>query len=489
VLAERLAAIVAQDQSDRQAQLQQNLAAAALHYAESGAFEQAVQIAQHAALPPELQAEILAEINTIAAEQTGQSQIAGQPAAVIQATLDTVATPSGLAVAPEQAQPQFSSARWRAQPDSTTWRYCPATPQPAAAPEARAIAAATDPKPARSMLKLGAAANLPSIAPATVQTLQSVERSVREKQFEFKLALRVDAPSATPIAAAQVAPQSMRSSSLNGVIAAQSVAVPALQVAAPEVMPPQTQQPTIHATSSRIVQAAIQAADAPAPITEGRLPTAAIVTQMLNQLSQAELPTTIAAITAPKAANKTIAPTATAALPEASRSSNSSGSPCTPARGRSVWSRLNQLNLRLPLPVPAVITSVFGWRTHPITGDQRFHAGIDIGAPMGTPVLAARSGQVVVADRMGGYGITVMLEDETASVRNLYAHLSGIAVQPGAWVEQGTVIGWVGSTGNSTGPHLHFETRQRTAEGWIAVDPIDAELAIPADRVAQANRE
>ncbi|NJL22987.1 MAG: M23 family metallopeptidase [Leptolyngbyaceae cyanobacterium SM1_3_5] len=139
---------------------------------------------------------------------------------------------------------------------------------------------------------------------------------------------------------------------------------------------------------------------------------------------------------------------------------------------RSTVQRLAQFGMAFPLPIPAALTSAFGWRTHPITGDRRFHAGIDIGAPLGTPVLAARSGQVVVADQMGGYGLTVMLEAETSRERNLYAHLSAIAVQPGQVVNAGNVIGWVGSTGNSTGPHLHFESQYLTAQGWQAVDPL-----------------
>ncbi|AKG23913.1 M23 family metallopeptidase [Calothrix sp. 336/3] len=126
--------------------------------------------------------------------------------------------------------------------------------------------------------------------------------------------------------------------------------------------------------------------------------------------------------------------------------------------------------LMYPLSVASPITSLFGWRTHPITGDRRFHAGIDIGAAMGTPVLAAYTGQVEIADWVGGYGMTVVLNHNNAQ-QTLYGHMSAIFVQPGQWVEKGTVIGQVGSTGNSTGPHLHFEVRQLTPQGWVAVDP------------------
>ncbi|MFE1748540.1 M23 family metallopeptidase [Coleofasciculus sp. H7-2] len=127
-------------------------------------------------------------------------------------------------------------------------------------------------------------------------------------------------------------------------------------------------------------------------------------------------------------------------------------------------------SLIFPLAVPAPITSLFGWRTHPISGSRRFHAGTDLGAPLGTPVLAAFAGKVAIADWMGGYGQAIVLQHNETQ-ETLYAHLSEILVQPGQQIEQGTVIGRVGSTGNSTGPHLHFEIRQLTQEGWMAMDP------------------
>lgn len=131
-----------------------------------------------------------------------------------------------------------------------------------------------------------------------------------------------------------------------------------------------------------------------------------------------------------------------------------------------------------PLPFAVPLTSGFGWRVHPISGDRRFHKGIDLAAPMGTPVLAATSGRVVAADNISGYGLTVVIEG--AGRRNLYAHLSGMAVRPGTEVKAGTVIGWVGSTGNSTGPHLHFETQVLTGEGWMAVNPLSVSNTLVA---------
>ncbi len=134
--------------------------------------------------------------------------------------------------------------------------------------------------------------------------------------------------------------------------------------------------------------------------------------------------------------------------------------------------RLGNGNIRLlfPLAIPAPITSLFGWRTHPISGEQRFHSGTDLGAPMGTPVLAAFTGRVVLADWFGGYGLAIGLDHNKGQQQTLYGHLSEIFVQPGEWVEQGKPIGRIGSTGASTGPHLHFEFRQRMAEGWVALD-------------------
>ena len=138
--------------------------------------------------------------------------------------------------------------------------------------------------------------------------------------------------------------------------------------------------------------------------------------------------------------------------------------------GTSVPIQANRTSLIFPLPMPASITSAFGWRLHPITGTERMHQGTDIAAPLGTPVLASYPGEVAVADWQGGYGLMVTILHEEGTQESRYAHLSEIYVKPGEWVEQGTVIGRVGSTGFSTGPHLHFEWRHLTNQGWVAVD-------------------
>ncbi len=103
--------------------------------------------------------------------------------------------------------------------------------------------------------------------------------------------------------------------------------------------------------------------------------------------------------------------------------------------------------------------SAYGWRMHPIYHEMRFHAGEDIGAPSGTPILAADSGMAtVIADNGNGYGNYIMINHGGGRV-TLYAHMSAFAISNSATVSQGQVIGYVGSTGNSTGPHLHFEVR------------------------------
>jgi len=132
-------------------------------------------------------------------------------------------------------------------------------------------------------------------------------------------------------------------------------------------------------------------------------------------------------------------------------------------------------NRRLLLPIigSAVNTSGFGWRLHPLLGAWRLHAGEDLAAPEGTPVVAALSGKVVSSGLAGGYGLAVEVEHQRPMRRTLYGHLSELYVKAGDVVRQGEVIGRVGSTGLSTGPHLHFELREPAAGGWVAIDPGD----------------
>lgn len=110
-------------------------------------------------------------------------------------------------------------------------------------------------------------------------------------------------------------------------------------------------------------------------------------------------------------------------------------------------------------PVRGVLTSGFGPRIHPISGEPDFHEGIDIEVPEGTEVYAACAGRVIVAGRHSGYGLYVVIEHSNG-YRTLYGHLSEIGVYRGQFVEGGQRIARSGNTGNSTGPHLHFEILQ-----------------------------
>jgi murein DD-endopeptidase MepM/ murein hydrolase activator NlpD len=112
-------------------------------------------------------------------------------------------------------------------------------------------------------------------------------------------------------------------------------------------------------------------------------------------------------------------------------------------------------------PVNGTLTSTFGWRW------GRMHEGIDIAAPAGTPIAAAASGVVIHAGWLGGYGNLVVI-DHGGGIATAYAHQSSIAVGVGQQVSQGQTIGYVGSTGHSTGNHLHFEVRVQGS----AVDPL-----------------
>ena len=133
--------------------------------------------------------------------------------------------------------------------------------------------------------------------------------------------------------------------------------------------------------------------------------------------------------------------------------------------------------LLFPVAGDAFKSSGFGWRLHPILGSWLMHAGRDFAAPEGTPVVAALSGQVLSSGLAGGYGIAIELEHSDPLRRTLYGHLSEIYVRPGQQVRQGEVIGRVGSTGLSTGPHLHFELRTPSRAGWQAVNPGELDLS------------
>lgn len=133
-----------------------------------------------------------------------------------------------------------------------------------------------------------------------------------------------------------------------------------------------------------------------------------------------------------------------------------SSMPSQGGTGRFIW------------PVTGPITSYVGWRTHPVFGTTRYHSGMDIAVDTGTPVKAADNGTVVYSGWMGGYGYAVMINHGNGLV-TIYGHNSRLLVSEGQSVSQGDVIAKSGSTGWSTGPHVHFEAR---LHGEV-VDPLN----------------
>ena len=109
-------------------------------------------------------------------------------------------------------------------------------------------------------------------------------------------------------------------------------------------------------------------------------------------------------------------------------------------------------------PVEGQITGSFGERIDPFNGEGAFHSGVDIGSNYGQQIIAPADGVVTFADFLGGYGKALML-DHGHGISTRYGHLSGFAVAPGQHVHRGDVIGYVGASGRSTGPHLHYEVR------------------------------
>ena len=152
------------------------------------------------------------------------------------------------------------------------------------------------------------------------------------------------------------------------------------------------------------------------------------------------------------------------AAAQASTSSSDSGSDSSDGGGYDSYQPVSGSGAMI-WPVNGVITSPFGYRNHPIFGRAILHSGIDIGVDYGTPVHAADSGVVVDAGWISGYGYAVVI-DHGNGLSTLYGHNESLAVSSGQSVSQGQVIAYAGSTGNSTGPHVHFEVRSNG-------DPVD----------------
>jgi murein DD-endopeptidase MepM/ murein hydrolase activator NlpD len=147
--------------------------------------------------------------------------------------------------------------------------------------------------------------------------------------------------------------------------------------------------------------------------------------------------------------------------------------------GRPEW--VDAANTARPEPVESGlmmpvagghITSYFGNRYHPILHYVRFHAGLDIGATWGSPIVAAGDGRIVAAGWAGGYGREVQIA-HAGGITSLYGHMSDIVAAPGSYVRAGQLIGYVGSSGLSTGPHVHFEVRQN----GTPVNPLSVHFA------------
>jgi len=161
------------------------------------------------------------------------------------------------------------------------------------------------------------------------------------------------------------------------------------------------------------------------------------------------------------------------------------------------WTSLDRAGPGAPVEQPVVavpssmplagarMSSGYGMRDHPVLRKRARHSGVDLAAPTGTPVYATADGYVGRANRFGSYGLFVKI-DHGADLETRYAHMSRLAVNTGERVMKGDVIGYVGSTGRSTGPHLHYEVRVN----GVAVNPIpymvetDVQIAMEEDENA-----
>ena len=160
-----------------------------------------------------------------------------------------------------------------------------------------------------------------------------------------------------------------------------------------------------------------------------------------------------------------------------------------PMGGRSQWVDAASMADRaaesggMMAPVAGPITSRFGYRIHPILRYARFHSGVDFGAGWGAPIVAAASGRVAAAGWAGGYGRQVRIAHDDG-LTSSYSHMSRMVVAAGSFVQRGELIGYVGSSGLSTGPHLHYEVIQ----GGKKVNPLSVRFAsAPAVDPAQLN--
>lgn len=217
----------------------------------------------------------------------------------------------------------------------------------------------------------------------------------------------------------------------------------------------------LEADRAKVVELENKAREAQAVIQKKKDEQSAILAKAQNDKAvaeqmQADLQASSNAIKAmlqQRAAERAAAAAAAAAAAQSGGSSGGGGYTYVQGSGQLGW------------PVSGVITSDFGWREHPIFGRQILHSGIDIGVDEGTPVHAADGGYVEYSGWMDGYGYVVVI-DHGNGMSTLYGHNSDLAVSEGESVGKGSVIAYAGSTGNSTGPHVHFEVR-------VNGDPVD----------------
>jgi murein DD-endopeptidase MepM/ murein hydrolase activator NlpD len=141
--------------------------------------------------------------------------------------------------------------------------------------------------------------------------------------------------------------------------------------------------------------------------------------------------------------------------------------------------------LRMPVDFARISSTFSLGRMHPILNKIRAHKGIDYAAPRGTPIKAAGDGKVIFAGRKGGYGNVVVIQ-HSGRYRTLYGHMQGFAqgVHDGSSVRQGQIIGFVGTTGLATGPHVHYEFQ---VDG-MQVDPLNAKLPM-SDPIAASEKK
>lgn len=518
----RLATLVNRDRLTKgtqlkETQLQQNLVALAFYYTQIGEFDDARQVARHPALSPELQATVLAEIDQIAADLSGQgatltAQSPQPPAqsAVLQPDGKTAAPGSSVGVSEAAAPGTFPPGGYLTVP-STPDLLQPylsdrcLNPASVASASSAPASSATGVSLSQFLLigqqiaasftvadrtedkAVPGAGQKPPLIPITQKVVVAKTVSVSSTAQPLPASL-------TPNLPPQAQTQDQTQAKTPGLTSIEELAMltapPASTLTAlrpvfdkwlystPDSVrsePDSVRSETVAAPTQAVLPADAAPANQPQPSpTLIKLSRDATKASLSAQPSGSIRPAVKARQTVPKTSDywRTIAANC-GGMQTAQEAS------LDPGWGK----RLASGGMIFPLPVAAALTSGFGWRIHPISGDRRFHSGIDLGAPSGTPVLSALAGRVVAAGDMGGYGLAVVVQADSAQQQNLYAHLSAIAVKPGDRVEQGSVLGLVGSTGNSTGPHLHFETLLSTTEGWTAVDPI---AAATAASVAQA---